>query len=505
MSTMSWPRETKSPVASRSWRKIRNSRPSSASDRSSTHGDYRTASRRDVDKVLYSPSFARLGDVTQVITPFPTGQQTHNRLTHSLKVAQVAKSIAEMCLDRAVLKRSLAPFGGVDPDVAEAAALAHDLGHPPFGHIGEHVLDESAKALGLRTGYEGNAQTFRIATRLERHSSGVGLNLTHATLTALLKYPWTRRIGSDGFPEPGEPNDLILDRLRQNKYCSYGIVDASPHEQDDSWELFLTCMDLVPRDHHGRPRQSVEAAIMDIADDITYAIHDLEDFYRAGLIKRPAVLRIIEDWKNLKNSQVSRLDRSGMVLQCLATKLRKEYPDRFRENIFREAVDQVRNDVLPAISENTYSGTFDQDANLHIMTGIVISQCLKGLRVSKDGELCAPVLLSPHDWHLVAVLKELTKHFVVQTPGLAGIQRGQAKLLQELVDLVYRWVSDEGDRAPSRIREYIENSVDSGITEPLSRARAVIDYLAGLTDFQAIELHELLTGRSSDLAPSILL
>ena len=155
--------------------------------------------RVDRDRIVSSPFFARLGGVTQVISPGGAGLLVHNRLTHSLKVAQVGRAIAERLLagGHADLLEKL---GGCDPDVVEAAALAHDLGHPPFGHLGERVLDQLARQrLRLRDGFEGNAQSYRIVTSTEiRGQATIGLNLTAATRAAILKYPWTRRT----HPEP---------------------------------------------------------------------------------------------------------------------------------------------------------------------------------------------------------------------------------------------------------------------------------------------------------------
>src|SRR6478609_9031210 len=123
-------------------------------------GDYRAPSQRDRDRVLYSSSFRRLAEVTQVVAA-NSGYVFHNRLTHSLQVAQVGRRIAEKLN---LLQPETKEF--VDPDVVEAACLAHDLGHPPFGHIAEQKLNELAGA--DIDGFEGNAQSFRIVTRLSQ-------------------------------------------------------------------------------------------------------------------------------------------------------------------------------------------------------------------------------------------------------------------------------------------------------------------------------------------------
>ena len=149
--------------------------------------------RVDRDRIVASPFFARLGGVTQVISPGGSGLLVHNRLTHSLKVASVARGIVERLAPEAAL---LDKLGGCDPDVVEAASLAHDLGHPPFGHLGERVLDRLARErLGLPDGFEGNAQSYRIVTSTEIRGAAIGLDLTAAVRAAMAKYPWTRRPG----------------------------------------------------------------------------------------------------------------------------------------------------------------------------------------------------------------------------------------------------------------------------------------------------------------------
>ncbi|WP_244303234.1 HD domain-containing protein [Leucobacter coleopterorum] len=165
--------------------------------------------RIDLERVRFSSYFARLSDVTQVIPRSGVGPVMHNRLTHSLKVSAVARVIASNLVELEARHRAfvrgerveddaagatIARLGGCDTIVVQAAGHAHDLGHPPFGHLGERVLDRVARGrLGLPEGFEGNAQSFRILTQLDTLGRDFpGLNLTAAVRAATLKYPWTR-------------------------------------------------------------------------------------------------------------------------------------------------------------------------------------------------------------------------------------------------------------------------------------------------------------------------
>lgn len=200
----------------------------------------RTEFERDRARLIHSSAFRRLGGKTQVRTA-GYNDFARNRLTHSLEVAQIGRQIGYLL--------------GCDPDVVDCACLAHDLGHPPFGHNGEKVLASICEDIG---GFEANAQTFRILTRLEpkvfKEGRSWGLNLTRASLDACVKYPWTKE------EAPSYTNN-------GKKFCIY----------PEDMEAFLWLKD--PGREHERP---MECQVMDISDDIAYCVHDFEDALENG-------------------------------------------------------------------------------------------------------------------------------------------------------------------------------------------------------------------------------
>jgi len=234
--------------------------------------------RTDLERIRFASAFSRLAEVTQVVTAGATSGIVHNRLTHTLKVTAVARAIAVRLL-RTEERDLLRSMGGLDHVVVQAAAGAHDLGHPPFGHLGERGVDRLARErFGLVAGFEGNDQTFRILTELEVHGPGPeGLNLTAAVRAAVLKYPWARFHSPDPHPTdwPTPPRGAGHGRAGTGaaKFSTY-LIDLP--EMRDALSAFP---DLTPG------RQTLECSVMDLADDIAYSLHDVEDFHRSGVLQ----------------------------------------------------------------------------------------------------------------------------------------------------------------------------------------------------------------------------
>lgn len=233
-------------------------------------------------RLFYSGHFLRLAEVTQTVSPI-NGYVFHNRLSHSLKVGVTAGLLAKSLKERYInekgstLQQALAKY--IDPVVAECAGYAHDIGHPPFGHIAEEELDKLARSYGLEDGFEGNAQTFRIASRLggadlfatEKDEDTLGLDLTRATMAALLKYPWKWGHLSN------EQRSNHTNNLQKQKW---GIFD----EDEEIFEKIVFQSQITGLNGTSSRRRTIEAEIMDWADDMTFAVHDLLDFYCSGQI-----------------------------------------------------------------------------------------------------------------------------------------------------------------------------------------------------------------------------
>jgi dGTPase len=374
---------------------------------------------RDRARVLHTSALRRLAAKTQVVE-VGAGDFPRTRLTHSLECAQIG--------------RELGAALGCDADLVDAACLAHDLGHPPFGHNGESALDSFAAACG---GFEGNAQSLRLLTRLEAKVPGAGLNLTRATLDATLKYPWLARPG-DG------------------KYGAYA----------DDGEVFGWIRDAAPPDH-----ACLEAQVMDWADDVAYSVHDLEDGLYAGLITLPA-LRDPAERAAVAKLTADQYCAPGTVGQ---DELAAVFGDLLAVPCWPAEFD--RGPLSLAALKNLTSeliGRFCGAAQEATMTahGYPLTRYAADLVVPRQQRLeCA-------------LLKGVTAFYVMSRAGAAATQAREREIIAELAAAVR--LGAPGTLDPALRPAY------AGARSDAARLRVTVDQVASLTDTSAIAWHSRL-------------
>jgi len=434
--------------------------------------DQRSPLEKDRDRILYSTALRRLASVTQVVGA-AEGHVFHNRLTHTLEVAQLARRLAEKL--RSEQSELIDVVGGVEPEVAEAAALAHDLGHPPFGHIAEQQLDQMlVRDHSVDDGFEGNAQTFRVLTRLSvRAPEHVGQNLTAATLNAVLKYPWPRA-------------SRDVDAFRHRKYGAY---------QSEARD-FEFARSVQPPAASGK--KSAEAEIMDWADDIAYAVHDMEDFYRAGFI--PIHLLMENDERELTKFV------DGTFLRW--SRDFRPVPGRIKDEELREAFTNLVRGIREShpIAE-PYEGTIEHRAILRSLTSELISRYVLGAAPAFEApfKLREPdsnddrlVEIQPEAERELIMLKQLTWFYVIQRPSLAGQQTGQRRVVEDLFSIFYKATKTvvTRDVLPTSAKQLLERQMGNPVSRPDEelRCRIAADVVSGLSEQQAIGLHSRFTG-----------
>jgi dGTPase len=387
----------------------------------------RSPFQRDRARVLHSSALRRLGAKTQVLGA-GANDFVRTRLTHSLEVAQVGRDIgAEL---------------GCDPDVVDAACLAHDLGHPPFGHNGEKVLDELADDIG---GFEGNAQTLRLLTRLEPKIVGpdrlYGLNLTRATVDAAIKYPWARGQG----PDPAS--------------VKFGVYS-------DDRGVFDWARDGAPDG-----RKCAEAQVMDISDDIAYSVHDVEDAVTGGALdlrlladpmERAAALFVVQDWYTP--------DDPIEVLDAALARLESEH-----------------------WWLGEFTGSMRSAAALKDMTSQLIGRftgAVVGATRAEHGP--GPIaryrgqVVVPEQTRLeISVLKGLAAAYVMSSQEQKPVYAQQERVLRDLYAQL--WNTGNVHLSP------LFRELWDGCGDDAGRRRVVIDQIASFTDVTARRLHELLS------------
>jgi dGTPase len=379
---------------------------------------------RDRARVLHSAALRRLAAKTQVVGPgesFGGGQHIpRTRLTHSLECAQVGREMGATL--------------GVDPDLVETACLAHDLGHPPFGHNGEVALNLLSGACG---GFEGNAQSLRLLTRLEakvltEDGGSAGLNLTRAALDASIKYPWT----CDRGPK-------------------FGVYD-------DDLPVFEWIREGAPEG-----RVSFEAQIMDWADDVAYSVHDLEDALHSGHVTPEA----------LQSSE----GRAGVCETARAW-----YAPKADLSALEAAFDRL---IALPLWPRRFEATLADLAGLKALTsGLIGRFCRAAQTATKDayGPRHRVELVVPEPTRLeCALLKGITAHYVMTTRHHHANQARQRELITELAHLITLG-------APATLEPALRPAFLAA-PDDAARVRVVIDQIASLTDTSAVTWHQRLS------------
>jgi dGTPase len=383
----------------------------------------RSAFARDRARVLHSVGLRRLAAKTQVML---SGQSDfpRTRLTHTLEVAQIAREVGAAL--------------GCDPDLVEVAGLAHDLGHPPFGHNGESELNRVADAIG---GFEGNAQTLRVLSRLEAKvvdatGQSRGLNLTRASLDASCKYPWPRRQDTVKFGYYADDADV------------FGwIREGAPGE-----------------------RRCLEEQVMDWADDVAYSVHDIEDAVHAGLVS----------WAELRSTSVQ-ADLADSAHHLYA-------PDRDPEAL-REALTRLM--ALPEWPQD-FDGSMDSLVALKALTSVLIGRFCSAAETATRAvygnepltRYAADLIIPDEQRDEVAVMKAITAEYVMHRAGAEREYERQRTIIAEVVHAL-RLTEGAG------IEPWLRPTYD-GATTDAERFRVVIDQVASLTDVSIVDWHRRL-------------
>ncbi|MEQ1736082.1 MAG: deoxyguanosinetriphosphate triphosphohydrolase [Rhodoglobus sp.] len=395
------------------------------------HSSRRSDFARDRGRVLHSSALRRLAAKTQVLSPAAGLDFARNRLTHSLEVAQVGRELAESL--------------GLDPDVVDTACLAHDLGHPPFGHNGERALNDWAADIG---GFEGNAQTLRLLTRIEPKVFGAdgasyGLNLTRASLDASCKYPWP---ASHGVPDPSG----------RSKYGFY----------DDDTAAF----EWLRRDAPER-RRCIEAQVMDLSDDIGYSVHDFEDAIVGGYVDVTSLGARV-DHDDLVNSMFEwiggEIDHDELIAAFDRLDALDVWIDRWDGS--RQAHGRLKNLTSQLIGR--FAGAATQATR----------EAYSGTLTRFGADVVVPREVQAE----IAVLKGIVAAFVMSTNARRPIYAQQRDILAELADVLL-W------SGPHNLDLGFRADWDAATSDEL-RKRAVVDQVASLTDQSAGAWHDRLVG-----------
>jgi dGTPase len=409
-------------------------------------GDARDAFEKDFGRIIHSAAFRRLQTKTQVIG-FDVGDLHRTRLTHSMEVAQIARGIA-------LHLNAKHPFfqaeEKIDVSLIEAAALAHDLGHPPFGHRGEEALHACMQNYG---GFEGNAHTFRILTRLEGEDSAVGLNLTRALLLAVMKYPILLEdaVNPVQYRVQGKVHPPKASAFRCDQVAFTWSSAAFTAEEKAFWMKVRTREDA----HQQTVHQTLECTIIELADDIAYGTHDVEDSLNLGLIQLAQFKEFIlpfrcQDRYPELQEACQQLELLDVTTAQLKYRLKKIFSAIISTLITHIEVAERQEGFSSPRLKYVASLPFDLEQLLNQCKDLVFRRVIDSQRVQTVA------------WRGTHVIERLFATFLNESKLLSDHDRAQIQLAQ----------SDE------------------------ERVRIVCDYIAGMTDAFAYKMYARLHGYS---------
>lgn len=394
----------------------------------------RTAFERDRARLVHSSALRRLGAKTQILVA-GSDDFARTRLTHTLEVAQIGRQIGTLL--------------GCDPDVVDCACLAHDLGHPPFGHNGEKALSDIASSIG---GFEGNAQTLRLLTRLEPkvffdNGRSAGVNLTRAALDASMKYPWT-------------------------------LENASLHpkgERSVKFGVYLDDMDVFDWLRQGAPEWTtpMECQVMDLSDDIAYSVHDVEDaivgrsFDPITLTDPRIVAAIVEQARDWYGQKWEADLLEAAFLRLRASRL---FPDRFTGS--RHSLAQLKNMTSALIGR--FAGSVERATRERYGDGPLT-------------RYSAQLVIPEETAYEIVALKGIAVHFVMAPNEKEPFHDEQLAIVTDLVEVM---MGNDPKPSPALETVFLEDWERAASYD--ERLRVAIDQVASLTDGSALALHSIL-------------
>ena len=400
--------------------------------------DERSCFERDRGRIIHCNAFRRLQAKTQV---FGLGISDffRTRLTHSLEVAQIAKGIA--------LRTGLA-----DTDLVEAASLAHDIGHPPFGHTGEIELQ---KLMVDNGGFEANAQNLRVLSQIEIKSAKFqGLNLCRATVDAILKY-------KTSFKEMAKKNPNYRDEVMQGRLQKF-------YYDEDRGLVDWAC--------EGHADASFECQIMNWADDIAYSVHDLEDGIKSGMISQ----------RNLRDT-------------ILKSRVKEFVGSQYEERHWASIAERIKQALSESATENAISISQEhaRKARRKSVTSALIHEFITSTSATVDpGKTPSryqPRLVPSNEAQArCLILKRIVWEAIISNERVATLERKARSIVQLLFDAFKdpSNVSSTVKMLPSDFRERFErtNKTEKDLV------RVATDYIAGMTDAYAVRIYSRLTG-----------